>query len=126
MRSLGALLFLMFLPSAAQSGQFETAVTPLPNEDIAGVCHYTLTIPVPTHTIRAVWVIFDRSHDVHDLYSDAAVLAFAKRFHLALLLHGHCPGKTPEDHNDMNMDPSKGLGRGSGHCACSVRPQHRS
>lgn len=30
---------------------------------------------------------------------------------LALLLHDHCPGKASEDHGDMNMDPSKGLGR---------------
>jgi dienelactone hydrolase len=38
-------------------------------------------------------------------------VAFARRFHIALLLHGHCPGKAAEDHGDMNMDPSKGLGR---------------
>ena len=59
----------------------------------------------------AVWVIFDRGRDVHELYSDEAVLQFARHFRIALLLHGHCPGKRPEDHNDMNMDPSKGLGR---------------
>ena len=91
--------------------RYETAVTPLPNEDIASDCHYTLTIPAPDHRIRAVWVIFDRAQDVHDLYSDPAVEAFARRLQLALLLHGHCPGKDSEDHGDMNMDPSKGLGR---------------
>jgi dienelactone hydrolase len=97
--------------SGGQAVQFETTVTPLPNEDIASDCHYTLTIPASSRSIRAVWVIFDRGHDVHDLYSDATMLAFARRFHIALLLHGHCPGKAAEDHGDMNMDPSRGLGR---------------
>jgi Protein of unknown function (DUF3592) len=35
---------------------------------------------------------------------------FARRFDIALLLHRYCPGKAPEDHEDMNMDPSRGLG----------------
>ena len=97
--------------SSAQTAQFATAVTPLPNEDIASDCHYELAIPVPNHPVRGVWVIFDRGQDVHDLFSDAKVQAFAQRYRLALLLHGHCPGKAPEDHEDMNMEPSKGLGR---------------
>ena len=105
-------LFFLFSPfSIAQTIRFETSVAPLSDEDIASDCHYELTIPDPTHRIAAVWVIFDRGHDVHDLYSDKAVLAFARHFQIALLLHGHCPGKRAEDHNDMNMDPSKGLGR---------------
>jgi dienelactone hydrolase len=111
MRLLGAILLLLSSCAFAQAVRFETAVVPLPNEDIAVDCHYTLTIPSPEHPVRAVWVIFDRGHDVHDLFSDLAVLDFAKHFHLALLLHGHCPGKSPEDHRDMNMDPAKGLGR---------------
>jgi pimeloyl-ACP methyl ester carboxylesterase len=57
-----------------------------------------------------VWVIFDRGRDVHDLYGDPVVLSFARRFDLALLLHGHCPGKQPDDHGDMNMEPANGLG----------------
>jgi dienelactone hydrolase len=111
MRLLMLVLLLMSSCSDAEVARYETDVTPLPNEDIASDCHYTLTIPAPDHRIRAVWVIFDRAHDVHDLYSDPAVEVFARRLRLALLLHGHCPGKTPEDHQDMNMDPSKGLGR---------------
>lgn len=110
-RFLAAVLFLHVSYSVAQTIRVETAVTPLPNEDIASDCHYTLTIPAPNYPIRAVWIIFDRGHDVHDLYSDPAVQAFAHRFQLALLLHGHCPGKTSDDHMDMNMDPSKGLRR---------------
>jgi len=108
---LSALILLLSAVSTAQTVRFETSVAPLPDEDIASDCHYELTIPIPTRQVTAVWVIFDRGHDVHDLYSDKAVLAFARRFQIALLLHGHCPGKRAEDHKDMNMDPSKGLGR---------------
>src|SRR5882762_11043760 len=97
--------------SIAQTVRYETWVAPLPDEDIVSHCHYELTIPTSTRQVRAVFVIFDRGRDVHNLYGDAQVLAFARRFRLALLLHGHCPGKRAEDHNDMNMDPSKGLGR---------------
>ena len=113
MRTLAFILFLVSSCFAAQTVRFETEVTPLPNEDIASACHYALTIPDPDRPIPAVWIIFDRSHDVHDLYSDAEVLAFARRFQLALLLHAHCPGKAPEDRGDMNLDPSRGLGRSS-------------
>jgi dienelactone hydrolase len=111
MRFVALLFLLMSSCSAAEIVRYETVVMPLPNEDIASGCRYTLTIPVPGHRIRAVWVIFDRAHDVHDLYSDPAVEAFARQLRLALLLHGHCPGKAVEDRGDMNMDPSKGLGR---------------
>jgi dienelactone hydrolase len=97
--------------SFAQSVRYETSVAPLPDEDIASSCHYELTIPSQVKTVIAVWVIFDRGRDVHELYSDEAVLRFAEGFRIALLLHGHCPGKRPEDHNDMNMDPARGLGR---------------
>lgn len=110
-RLFAAILLLASSCAFAQSTHFETSVVPLPNEDIAAVCHYTLTIPSPEHPIRAVWVIFDRGRDVHDLYSDPAVMLLARRFHLAILLHGHCPGKAPEDHRDMNMHPVEGLGR---------------
>lgn len=107
-------VFLIFTLSPlciAQVVRYQTSVAPLPNEDIASACQYALIIPTPTRDVAAVWVIFDRGRDVHDLSTDQKVLAFANRFRIALLLHGHCPGKEAEDHNDMNMDPSKGLGR---------------
>lgn len=88
----------------------ETSVRPLEGEDIGSDCHYSLTIPRGQARVSAVWVIFDRGHDVHDLYGDTEVLAFARRLGLALLLHGHCPGRLPSDHGDMDMVPSKGLG----------------
>jgi dienelactone hydrolase len=107
------LLFFLTLASAAASGSshFETTVEPLANEDIASPCAFAITIAVPEEPIDAVWVIYDRGHDVHDLYSDPKVLDFAGRLHLALLLHSHCPGKSPKDRDDMNMDPASGLGR---------------
>lgn len=95
---------------SAQGTELQTVVTPLANEDIASPCHYSLKISTASHPITAAWVIFDRGLDVHNLYTDPAILAFCRRFHIALLLHGHCPGKLPEDHGDMNMDPTKGLG----------------
>lgn len=104
-------VLLLLSSSRVQGSQFETTVAPLAEEDIAADCHYALTIAAAAHPVNTVWVIFDRRHDVHDLYSDASVVAFARRFRIALLLHGHCPGKSAEDHGDMNMDPSRGLGR---------------
>lgn len=90
--------------------ELETAVNPLVNEDIAGPCHYSLKYTNSSRRIRGVWLIFDRGRDVHDLASDADVLDFTRRFDLALLLQSHCPGKLETDHEDMNMDPSQGLG----------------
>lgn len=89
---------------------FETNISPLPGEDIDGPCHYTLDLPTSDKPIQAVWIIFDRGRDIHDLANDPDTLAFAQRFHLALLLQSHCPGKRAEDRGDMNMDPASGLG----------------
>src|SRR5215813_468638 len=114
MRLVGCVLVIALIAASAAASdtlRFETSVSPLPNEDIAAECHSELTIAAPEHPIKAVWVIYDRGRDVHELYSDAKVVAFAHRFRLALLLHGHCPGKHPQDHGDMNMEPSNGLGR---------------
>jgi dienelactone hydrolase len=107
-----AFLILTLLPAAAsEMPRFDTTVLPLANEDVASGCHLAITIAAPEHPVDAVWVIYDRGRDVHDLYSDPSVVTFARRSRLALLLHGHCPGKKPEDHGDMNMDPANGLGR---------------
>ena len=105
-----AVLWSLSSHCSAQTTELQTIVTPLANEDIASPCHYSLKISAAPHTIRATWIVFDRGLDVHNLYSDPATLAFCRRFRIALLLHGHCPGKLPEDHHDMNMDPAKGLG----------------
>ena len=87
MRFAALVLFLMSACSAGEIARYETIVMPLADEDIASGCHYTLTIPASNDRIRAVWVIFDRAHDVHDLYSDPVLEAFARHLRLALLLH---------------------------------------
>lgn len=89
---------------------FEANIAPRPGEDMDGPCHYSLDLPATSEAIRAVWIIFDRSRDIHDLVQYPDTLAFAQQFHVAILLHGHCPGIRPEDRGDMNMDPSAGLG----------------
>lgn len=111
MRWLFVCLLLTPFCAYAEDLHFETNVVPLPGEDIGDGCHYSLTLPAHARTMRGIWVIFDRAHDVHDMYSDPTVLAFAEQYQLAVLLHHHCPGTIPEDHSDMDMDPSKGLGR---------------
>jgi len=109
MRVIGLLLFAACSALSAKPTDFNVTIQPLPNEDFVS-CHYSLALPDPGNEVRAVWVIFDRGRDVHDLYRDPKVIAFARRFHIALLLHGHCPGTRPEDHQDMDMEPDKGLG----------------
>jgi dienelactone hydrolase len=96
--------------SSSPPVQVETAVVPLADEDIDSICRYSITLPQGDEPVRGVWVIFDRGRDVHELSLDPDVAVFARRFNLALLLHGHCPGKTAADHGDMNMTPSQGLG----------------
>jgi dienelactone hydrolase len=111
-------LVMMLMPMAANlaaqavppASLYETAVRPLPTEDIAEPCHYTLNLSQTRGSISIVWVIFDRGRDVHDLASDPDVLGFARRFHVALLLQSHCPGKLESDRGDMNMKPEEGLG----------------
>lgn len=112
LRIISLVLLCLAWKTAAASAQthFETNIAPLPGEDIDGPCHYTLDLPTSDKPIRAVWIIFDRGRDIHDLANDPDTLAFAQRFHLALLLQSHCPGKRAEDRGDMNMDPASGLG----------------
>jgi hypothetical protein len=94
--------------ATAQTARYETLVKPAQDEDLAGDCHYELTIPNPTHQIRAVWVIFERGRELTTFYRDAEVVAFAQRQQLALMLPRHCRSKSYED---MNIEPSKGIGR---------------
>ena len=89
---------------------FQTSVTPQPDEDLAAACRYELTLMSPSRTVRAVWVIFERSRDMLDYYRDTDVRAFARRHDLALLFPFHCPSRS-ETGGDMNVDPSKGIGR---------------
>jgi dienelactone hydrolase len=89
---------------------FQTSVTPQPDEDLAAACRYELTLMSPARTVRAVWVIFERSRDMLEYYRDTDVRAFARRHDFALLFPFHCPSRS-ETGGDMNVDPSKGIGR---------------
>ena len=98
-------------PAIAMAGAvFQTSIAPQEDEDLAAPCRYELTIPDTPLTIRGVWVIFERGRDMLRFYGDPDVHAFAKRHGWALLLPFHCRAKSGTD-GDMNMDPSKGLGR---------------
>src|SRR5262252_2326711 len=59
--------------AAAQTARYETLVKPAQDEDLAGDCRYELTIPNPTHPIRAVWVIFERGRELTTFYRDTEV-----------------------------------------------------
>jgi hypothetical protein len=95
---------------AAQGAVFQSQVAALPDEDLASDCRYEITLPDRTKTIKGVWVIFDRGRDMLRYYGDPDVQAFARRHDWALLLPFHCRAKSGTD-GDLNMDPSKGIGR---------------
>jgi hypothetical protein len=89
---------------------FETSVAPQPDEDLADACRYELTVTNGARRVEGIWVIFERSRDMLRYYQDADVRAFARRHHLALLFAFHCRSKS-ETGGDINVDPSKGIGR---------------
>jgi dienelactone hydrolase len=95
---------------AAQGVVFETSVAPEPDEDLAAACRYEITLTNSSRTVQGVWVIFERSRDMLEYYRDADVRAFARRHDLALLFPFHCRSRS-ETGGDMNVDPSKGIGR---------------
>jgi hypothetical protein len=89
---------------------FQTSVAPHADEDLASACRYEITVTDPSRPVRGVWVIFDRGRDMLRYYGDPDVLAFAERHDLALMMPFHCRSKS-DTGGDMNVDPSKGLGR---------------
>ena len=95
---------------AAQGLVFQTSVTPEPDEDLAVACRYEITLMNSSRTVQGVWVIFERSRDMLEYYRDTDVRAFARRHDFALLFAFHCPSRS-ETGGDMNVDPSKGIGR---------------
>lgn len=97
--------------TAAPGIVYQTSVAPQPDEDLASPCRYETTLIDPSRTIRGVWVIFDRGRDMLRYYGDPDVQAFAQRNDLALMYPFHCAAKSSAMKGDMNMDPSKGLGR---------------
>jgi hypothetical protein len=95
---------------AARRLVFQTSVTPQTDEDLAAACRYEITLPNSRRPVQAIWVIFERSRDTLEYYQDADVRAFAQRHDFALLFPFHCRSKS-ETGGDMNVDPSKGIGR---------------
>ena len=95
----------------AQGVVFQTSVAPQADEDLASDCRYEITLTNSSRTVRGVWVIFDRGRDMLRYYGDPDVQAFAERHDLALLLAFHCGAKSSDAGGDMNVDPSKGIGR---------------
>ena len=89
---------------------FETSVTPQADEDLATACRYELTLANPSRSVHGVVVIFERSLGTLQYYQDADVRAFARLHDLALLFPFHCASKS-ETGGDMNVEPSRGIGR---------------
>jgi hypothetical protein len=103
---------LLALTSIAGAQSYETTVTPLPNEDFAGPCHYDINFPAGYRSTQAVWITFDRGLDIMKFYQDTDVLAFARHHRLALMTPHQCPAKAaPGGPQEMDMDPSHGVGR---------------
>jgi hypothetical protein len=96
------------LLSCAKAEQYRTSVVPRQGETLARPCVYKLTLPQPERTVRGIFVIFDRGEQVRSLYSEAAVLQFAARAELGILLALHCPA---QGRDDIDVIPEHGIGR---------------
>jgi hypothetical protein len=116
------LFFALCSPLLAQS--YQTTVTPLPDENFSGPCHFDITLPAGNHRIRAVWVIFDRGRDIMKFYSDRDVVEFARERDLAMMMPHQCPGKNaPGGSEEMDMEPSHGVGRAVFTALCQFAEQ---
>ena len=97
--------------AASPAVALQTSVAPEAGEDLASPCRYELTLFDPSRQVRAVWVIFDRGRDTLRYYGDPDVQAFAERHDVGLLLAFNCSAQSEAAHGDINVDPSRGLGR---------------
>ena len=104
-------LLLGQVATAAPGIVFQTSVAPQTDEDLASPCRYEVTLIDPSRIVRGVWVIFDRSRDMLRYYGDPDVRAFARapRFRASVFVSLRVEIAGLE--RDMNMDPSKGMGR---------------
>jgi pimeloyl-ACP methyl ester carboxylesterase len=109
-RAILAILVSFAANAFAQS--FQTTVQPQPKEDLAQSCHYELTLAAGKQKVHGVWVVYDRGPQITSFYSDPDVTALAKRNRLALLLAHQCNSiNAPGGPDEMDMDPSHGIGR---------------
>lgn len=105
-----AILLSFGIDLLAQS--FQATVVPRPGEDLARDCHYDLTLPTGKKMVNGIWVIYDRGPQITSFYSDADVITLAKRHRLALLLAHQCNSiNAPGGPEEMDMDPTHGVGR---------------
>lgn len=105
-------VFLGFLCCLAAYSQpineWQTTVSPLPDEEILRPCEYRMVIPDAKSQVKAAWIVFDRGQDYLKWYEDRRVRAFAGAHQLALVLSAQCRSKERED---MIVLPEKGAGR---------------
>jgi hypothetical protein len=105
---------LLILPCfSSQAGgvtfrQYRTSVTPEPGETLQDRCYYQLLIPVADHSVRYVFVIFERGWQVGNLYYDPTMVDFAANHEIGVLLAQHCRSKERED---IDVVPEHGIGR---------------
>ena len=85
-----------------------TIVTPFVGEDVARPCEYDMVNPSSGKKIRAVFVVFERGPGSVRFYNDPDIRSFADKHELAMMMPRHCSSKVYED---MDIDPSNGLGR---------------
>jgi dienelactone hydrolase len=95
------------------SPEFATTVVPRAGENLAENCTFKMTIPSMDKPVRAVWLTYDRGFDIMKYYDDPAVVSFAQKHGIALLLAHQCPAKDPptREVGEMDMDMSRGVAR---------------
>ncbi|RXH55753.1 hypothetical protein [Granulicella sibirica] len=87
---------------------FHTTVAPKAGEDIAKPCEYDMKVPSETKTISALFVVFERGPELQHFYEEAELAAFATKHDLAMFMPNGCASK---DHEEIDVEPEKGLGR---------------
>lgn len=104
--------FPLLIAAFAHAQSFQTTVSPQPREDLAQDCRYQMSLPNGSERVLGLWVIYDRGPQITSFYSDPDVVAFAKRHGMGLLLAHQCNGKdAPGGPKEMDMDPTRGIGR---------------
>jgi hypothetical protein len=93
--------------------EFTATVVARSDENLVENCTFKMTIPEPNKPVRAVWLTYDRGFDIMKYYDDPAVVMFAQRQELALVLAHQCPAKDPptRETGEMDMDVSRGVAR---------------
>ena len=97
--------------AVAQLQQYKAVDAPRAGENIEKACAYEAEFPAGDRPVKAAWVTYDRGPDITEFYSDAAVLAFAAKNDLAMVLAHQCAAIRTSEKGEMDMVPEHGLGR---------------